>query len=68
MSTYTGKYSDDRASDKSFKRDERFNKPPRAAEGENAGEQGKLKGWNTTSAGFGGPAKPLGVTSEVDKD
>jgi hypothetical protein len=63
-----GKYSDDAIGSKDFDRDTSFfDNPQRAGEGESTARP-KLKGWNTTSAGFGGPAKPLGVTPEVDKD
>jgi hypothetical protein len=49
MSTYTGKYSDGRASDATFKRDEEI--LDNACEGNSA--RPKLKGWDATKGGFG---------------
>jgi hypothetical protein len=49
MSTYSGKYSDDKSSSKTFDRDkDAFDN---AAEG--TGSRPKLKDWNSSKAGFG---------------
>ena len=49
MGTYTGKYSDGRASDATFKRDKEI--LDNACEGNRA--RPKLKGWNNSKGGFG---------------